>query len=72
MRKLTNFQGWQSDVDYLASEAERQAKIEATVALYKREEKRPLKRARLWQLGVLCLLLVVLFGYWAMRLAGLL
>lgn len=45
MQKLTEFKGWANEIDYLASESERQAKTEASIALYKREE------AQHWTLG---------------------
>lgn len=45
MRKTTDFAGWQSEIEYLASESERQKRIERAIELHRRmreDEVRPL------------------------------
>lgn len=51
-RRAVDFRGWQSEVDYLASEAERQKRVERAIELHKRmqDEVRPL--ALKWRLTI--------------------
>jgi hypothetical protein len=65
MRKMTEFQGWANDLDFLAEEAELEKKHAATVRLYKRDEATEQARSRLgWTIGF-CIMGIFLFGlYW--------
>lgn len=66
MRKSTDFAGWQSEIEYLASESERQKRVERAIELHHRmqDEVRPL--ALKWKLGLIaCGVLLGSFAlYW--------
>lgn len=66
LRKSTDFAGWQSQIDYLAQEAERQkaAEVQASVALSQREAKVPYVGGKVLLWLFLGTVAGLLFAYW--------